>query len=508
MRYALKIEPGLTIRSSTSALTFLVNNSVDFGNSTVENPTEISVFSLDANGAPNYFLAKKTVPAIGAQRFVTSVSVGSAEKFFKTQLIGADIIGIESVVDSNGNLWYEVPYLAQDTIFEQVENTSFNDPDAAVYSQETPYLLKLKKVPRRFVTRVNQLGIELQFGAGVSSSPDEELIALPENISLTLPTGKLNIDASIDPQAPVFTGTYGLSPSNTTLTITYLIGAGVAANVPSNALTTIENIVTNGDSLPDNIPNLRNTIISSLAVNNPTAAVGGRGPETIEELRQNTLAQFTSQNRAVTREDYIVRAYAMPNIYGSIAKVYIAPDEQGNLGTSEVNDFLANPLALNMYVLSYNSDKQLTIANRAIKENLKTYMSQYKMLTDSINIRDGYVINIGVDVDIIPLPNFNVSDVLISCIESLQDFFNIDRWQINEPLVSSDLFNLVLQVRGVQTVTNIAVKNLNDSTQGYSDVYYDIKSATVNGIIYPSLDPSIFEVKYPNNDIKVRAASY
>lgn len=508
LNYAIKIESGMRARSAAGGIEFIAQNSIDFTVNNVFDPTTISVYSIDANGAPNYFLAKKTVQAISATPQTTTVTVTSPTKFFKTIVEDPSIIGIDSIVDSNDNIWYEVPYLAQDTIFEKVQNTSYNDPDAATSSQETPYLLKLKRVPRRFVTRTTPTGIEIQFGAGVSSSPDEELLATPENIGLSLPTGKDDIDASIDPAAPVFTTSYGISPSNTTLTITYLIGGGVSANVPSNTITEITSINTTSTNLPSTTTGLNATIINSVAINNPIAASGGRSAESVDEIRQRALAQLTSQNRAVTKEDYIIRAYAMPNVYGSVAKVYITPDEQNNIGTSEVGDVIANPLAMNMYMLGYNNSKNLTTVNRAVKENLKTYLSQYRMLTDSINFRNAYIINIGIDFEVVPLPQFNANEVILGCIEALKHMFEIDRWQINQPIIFSDLFNTLLGVRGVQTVTTIKIKNLNDEVAGYSNVSYAINEATRNGIVYPSLDPAIFEVKYPNNDIKGRIATF
>jgi hypothetical protein len=130
------------------------------------------------------------------------------------------------------------------------------------------------------------------------------------------------------------------------------------------------------------------------------------------------------------------------------------------------------------------------------------------MLTDSINFRNAYIINIGVDFEVVPLPQFNANEVILGCIEALKYMFEIDRWQINQPIIFSDLFNTLLGVRGVQTVTGIKIKNLNDELAGYSNVSYAINEATRNGIVYPSLDPAIFEVKYPNNDIKGRIATF
>lgn len=509
--YALKIERGFEARSTgTNVVTFTVQKEIDFGIDSAQDPIEYSVYSIDnITGDPTYYLAKKQTRAVSARLLTTTVEIGSRERFTKILLANSDaapIIAVESVIDGDGNTWYEVPYLAQDTIFEQVENRTAVDPNAAIYSTETPYLLRYKKVPRRFITRVSEDGLEIQFGAGISTSPDEELLATPEQIGLSLPTGKEDTDASIDPNNPLLTAAYGLAPSNTTLTINYYVGGGVNANVPSNTITEISAISTTNTTLPTNTPALNNTIIQSVVVNNPSAATGGRNEETIEEIRQNTLAQFASQNRAVTREDYIVRCYSMPSIYGSCAKAFITPDEQNNLATSDVGDKVSNPLALNLYTLGYDNNKNCIPLNAAIKSNLKNYLDKYRMLTDSINIRDAFVINIKVLFDIVPLPNYNSNDVLIRCIAKLKDFFQIDRWQINQPIIHSEVLMAILEVKGVQTASNIRILNVH--SEGYSDVVYDTIRATSNGITYPSYDPAIFEIKYPDVDIEGKIISY
>ena len=521
-RYALRINPGMRVQSKvdvnvptlleTRPIDFYVQDIVDFAINTADDPVEYSVYTIDANGNPEYFLAKKRVKAVSAAPYESTAAITTPTKFLKLKIpfetTPPDFIGIDSIVDSDGNTWYEVPYLAQDTIFEQITNTAFNDPDAAVYSDEIPYLLKLKKVPRRFVTRILDDGVEIQFGAGVSTSEDEELLPTPDNIGVNLPTGKIDIDVSMDPNSPGITKAYGIAPSNTTLTITYLRGGGIQSNVASNTITIISGVDTNTLNFPTNTPALNTAILNSIAVNNPQPAVGGRVEETLDEIRQNALKQLSSQNRAVTREDYLLRALAMPPQFGSVSKAFITPDEQNNIGTSELNDTVANPLALNLYILGYDQNKNITTVNRAIKENLKTYISHYRMLTDSINIRDAYIVNIQVNFDIIPLRDRNANEVLLTCVNAMRDYFNIDKWQINQPIVLSDIYNMLLMQPGVQTVTKVDISNLNDSSLGYSNIFYGIQQATRNGIIYPSLDPMIFEVKYPDNDIKGRIATY
>ena len=510
-RYGLKIEPGMEV-GNNAGVTFTIQDTIDFKIDNVFSPIEYSVYSIDnATNDPIYYLAKKTAKAISARLLTQDFTIGARERFTKIFLptnATQPLIGILDIVDSDGNTWYEVPYLAQDTIFQQVQNTAFNDPDAAVYGSETPYLLRLQKVPRRFITRTLEDGLEIQFGAGISNTPDEELLATPDQIGIANAIGKADTDASLDPSNPLLTSTYGIAPSNTTLTVRYYVGGGVSSNVPSNTLTTLVTIDTVNTTFPTSTATLNNTIRQSVVVNNPIAAVGGRNEETIEEIRQNALAQFTSQNRAVTREDYIMRCYSMPSIFGSVAKAFIAPDEQNNIATAETNDVVSNPLALNLYVLGYNNNKQCTTINQAVKTNLVTYLDQYRMLTDSINIRDAFIINIGAKFDLLPSPGYNSNEVLARCIQRLKDYFNIDRWQISQPIVHSEILMALLEVKGVQTVSNLIIYNLNSAADGYSDVLYDIPGATKNGIIYPSLDPSIFEVKYPDRDIEGRITNF
>ena len=528
MRYALYIQPGLQAQAQLSTLIentfegdsnsndvidFYVAEPIDFSINTADDSIDFTVYSIDANGNPEYFLAKKQVKAVSALPSQQTEVVVGVEKFYKFKIPfnnnnTPNYIGIQSIIDADGNEWTEVPYLAQDTKFEAIANTQMNDPDSSVYSDEIPYLLKLKKVPRRFVTRVLDDGIEVQFGSGISNSADEELLATPENIGLNLPTGKIDIDQSIDPNAPGNTKSYGIAPSNTTLTITYLVGGGTSANVESNAISSLTAVDTNTLSFPSSTPKLNSTILNSLAVNNPTAANGGRAQETLQEIRQNAIGQLSSQNRAVTREDYLIRALSMPPKFGSITKVFIVPDEQNNLLTSEPNDTISNPLAMNMYVLGYDANKQLTQANTAIKENLKTYISHYRMLTDSINIRDAFIVDIQVNFDIIPYGDQNANEVLLRCVTAVKEFFSTDKWQINQPIVHSDITSVLLATRGVQTISKLIITNLNDSSLGYSDIFYDIKQGTQNGITYPSLDPMIFQVRFPDNDIKGRIATY
>ena len=177
---------------------------------------------------------------------------------------------------------------------------------------------------------------------------------------------------------------------------------------------------------------------------------------------------------------------------------------------------IPNPLALNMYVLGYDGKKKLTNLNQAVKENLRTYLGQYRMVTDAINIKNAYIINIGVKFSIMTRPNYNKSEVILRAIEVVKTFFDIERWQVNQPIILSDLVYKLSLVDGVSAVVPpvednkqslpLLITNKYKAANGYSGNLYDIDAATKNGIIYPSLDPSIFELKYPGTDIEGRVA--
>ena len=219
------------------------------------------------------------------------------------------------------------------------------------------------------------------------------------------------------------------------------------------------------------------------------------------------MAAFSAQKRTVTKEDYLIRTLSMDPKFGRVAKAYITQDDQISPLTTEPNR-IPNPLALNLYTLGYDKNKQLTTLNTATKTNLSTYLEQYRMLTDSINIKDAFVINFTVDFEIVTFKSYNNEEVILNCINELKSFFNIDKWQINQPIIISEVYNLLGNVLGVQSVESVSFKNVSGTNVGYSQYKYDFTQATRGGVIYPSLDPSIFEVKYLNKDIRGRVTTY
>jgi hypothetical protein len=488
--YALYISPNTTISSRSSNTQFIIEDSIDFTTSSSLDPTTISVAQV-SGGVPIYYLLKKTRKSTSGTINTIQFSFGAPSEFPTVNLNGDNIAGIIDIVDSDGNKWYEVDYLAQELVFDDIKNTNINDPNNFENSGNTPYILKTKQVQRRFATRfINPTTLQLQFGSGNPLNNDEDIIPNPTNVGLGLPFEKNKLTTAYSPTNFIFSNTYGISPSNTTLTVRYLSGGGVESNVPSNDLTQVN---TSGVRfLKNNLPpSTAQYIFDSLATNNENPASGGQDGDTIEEIRQNTISNFSSQLRNVTSNDYLIRALSMPPKYGVISKAHVQKPKADEGNTT-----------LDLYVLSYNSNGNLSTTSSALKQNLKTYINQYRMIGDTISIKDAFVINIGCEFEIITLPNYNSSEVLFRCISSLQDYFNINKWQINQPIMLKDIGVLLDNVEGVQTVNKVDITNKAGSLSGYSQYAYDIKGATQKNTIYPSIDPSIFELKYPNTDIK------
>ena len=492
--FAVTVSENATLQSTTTpSVQFLINNKINFNFSSSYDPTEVSVYATAGNTITEFLLQKK-VKATSAEIRTTTVTVTAPERFKTVIIQDSNILGILDIVDNNGsgNSWYEVPYLGQDTVFLEQSNTGGSD------SNLVPYVIQLQKVPRRFVTRFTSTGdLQVQFGAGTSGQSDSVITPDPTNVGLgDQIIGVSRIDKAYDPSNFMFTGTYGLAPANTVLRIRYLIGGGVEANVPSDTVTTILNAqrtaVTAGYE-------------NTLQFTNPEAAVGGKDGDNSDELRENSLRAYSEQLRAVTTEDYVIRTLSLPAKFGSVAKAYVVQDQLSSTKSVTDNIVDGNPLSLSLFVLAYDNNKKLTTASSTLRSNLSTYLSQYKLITDAVNIKDAFIVNIGVRYEIVVLPNFTGRDVLLSCTQALQDYFRIEKWSINQPINISSLYTLLDRVKGVQTVQNIEIDNKVGGN--YSQYGYDVKGATKNNIVYPSYDPCIFEIKFPDTDIVGRVTS-
>ena len=306
--------------------------------------------------------------------------MGAFQQFPTIEINANNIGGIIDIFDSDGNQYYEVDYLGQDLVYDSIKNTNTNDPNN-YQNGDAPYILRTKSTNKRFTTRLlNETTLQIQFGSGNALQIDEQITPNPDNVGLGLPFGQSKLTTAYSPTNFVFTNTYGTAPSNTTLTVRYLTGGGTNANVEANSITTLNT----SNSIFKN-SNLSNTTIAqyifdSLAVNNPTAASGGGDGDTIEEIRQNSLANYNTQQRNVTADDYLIRALSMPSKFGDLAKAYTTKPSTKDPDT-----------ILDLYVLAYNPNNNLVVPSSTIKNNLQTYLNQSRMIGDTVNISTCFI---------------------------------------------------------------------------------------------------------------------
>jgi hypothetical protein len=490
LNYALVIPENTQLASVSTGIKFLTLDKVDFSNT---GSVEISLY--DANN----YLFKASTRAISAEILDTTFTFGIPQKFTSVEINEPNFLQILQVTGSDSSVWYEVPYLAQSNVINKTTNTGAN-------VDKVPYMLSLLETPNRYVSRIKTDDIvELQFGSGMYvNTPDDVIIPNPDTIQLGLvPSADTSDLVNNYNQAAVFyTKQYGTVPTNINLYVQYTVGGGVEANLPAGDITQI--LSTAGITAV----NPSNTAVSllTLVATNPVPSTGGRGGDTVEEIRLNTLNAFSAQLRAVTKDDYMTRALSMPSEFGTIAKVYV--EQASALSVQTGNDPLIdnNPLAISMYVLAYNDAKQLEIPTTELKTNLKEYLEPFRMVTDAITIKNGFYINIGINFDITVIPGLSNKQVLTDCILALQNYFDIDKWQINQPVIISNVLSTLLSVTGVQSV--VKIEFVNKSGGNYSPYSYDVQGAIRNNILYPSLDPSIFEIRFPDLDIQGRVVTF
>lgn len=509
-RFLLKLGTNVLVSSTEyPGITFRTISETNFGDPL---DREITVYGVNQYSQPLTYLVRKRVKVVSGTIKTYTATFGTPQKFSTVTLPDDDVLEIISVEDSNGFEWSEVDYLAQDLVITEKENTN-----PAISGQSVPpmYTMRVRRTPRRFITRYTEdFKLQLHFGSGVVDDDDSSVNLSPTKIASDEYQSSL-ASTSLDPSDFLSSRSYGLAPSNIELTIRYAIGGGFNSNVPSNSINKVNTytILNERTAFTSNENVLFDEVVGSIAANNPESAIGGKDRDSVEEIRQNALAFFNSQNRLVNSKDYAVRVYAMPAKFGSVGKAFVAQDAQINgvlTATSTGNPsggvYVENNIGkntVNMYVLGYDRNKKLTTLNTQIKSNLRVYLDQYRMLTDEIRILDAFVVNVGVTFKIVVFKSYNMNEVLARCIDTVKNFFDVDKWQINQPIVIADLTNEIASVDGVQSVTEVKVVNKYRHKDGgdYNDFIYDIDAATSNGIIYPSLDPCIFEIKYPDNDI-------
>lgn len=464
--------------SSTSGNTFLLDEEVRF-----DDPSnEIVVARTNTTtGLPTHYAVRSYGRIVSGIFQVESVTVGSFERFKKIRLDSNNVSEVESVIDSEGNEYFEVEHLSQNTVYKEIVNKG--DNKATVPSLLRPFI-----VPRRFVVERDASGTYLQFGYGGPSEVRTPSVAEPKNVVLQLNGRDYITDNSFDPYRLLNTDKFGVAPANTTLTIRYRTNTSANVNASAGSVTKVVRPIV---EFP-NRSNLDNTkvadIVASLESYNDDPITGDTSLPSSDEVRRRTIDFFATQNRAVTQLDYEALVYAMPERYGSVKRCKIVRDQ----------DSLRRNL--NLYLISEDSRGKLAATNTTIKENVKIWLNRSKMISDTIDILDAKIVNIGIEFNVIVDEESNKFQVLSDCSRAIRDLLSVTPY-IGEPLYLTDIYSALNKVSGV--IDTKFVKVSRKTGTNYSTTMFDIDEATsVDGRYISVPQNVILELKYPDTDIK------
>ena len=476
--YIPTLKRGSTFRSA-SGVSFILLEDVDFSDPKNEY-VEAQYDSTDGSTTYYAIRAYGQVSSGKLQSIEVNLSNASFEKFRKLKIGGSDITEIVSVVDSEGNKYYEVDYLSQETVMIETTNpTALSD---GVRSIMKPFV-----TARRFVLEQDNTGTYLQFGFG-SGTDDDSGLADPSAVALNLHARDAITANSIDPSRLLGTDKLGISPSGTTLKIVYRVNDSTNVNVGAGQLTQI----TSPDLKFNDPTSLDSTVLSfirgSLEVTNEEPIVGQTVEILSDELKVRAKNYYATQSRAVTKQDYEAIAYNMPNKFGSIKRINV------------INDPSSTNRKLATYVISENENNHLEQTNSRIKENLKTWLTQYKSINDRMEIFDAKIINFGIKFDISVDSRYNKDEVVFNAISKLKTEHSTKKY-IGEPIYLTEIYNSLVKTTGVVHVNTLDIYN--NFGGNYSSIQFDFdKVRSKDGTFFKAPKNVIFELKYPEQDIK------
>ena len=474
--YAPVLKQGSTFASKDGTLFTLVE-SVDFENSS----GDILVATSNENGtSPTKFALKAKGMVVSGELFAQEFTIGEYKKFLKLEIFDRYLTEVISVMDSNGNNYYEVDYLSQDVVYVPILNTQANKEFAK-------NILKPIAVPRRFVTEHNPLSTTLQFGFGTENN---EVKALdPTSVILDVFGKDYITDKSFDPTVLTKTTKLGITPSDTAVTVIYRRNTKNDVNVPVDSLTSNVNAsfkFINETSLDTS---KMAEILNNLELTNEQVITGDETEMSIEELKLRAQGAYGAQNRAVTKDDYISLCYNMPANFGQIKKADLTRDETSFNGKN-----------LNLFVISTDTSGFLVPTNQIIKENLKTWINGYKMIGDTIDILDARIINLQIKFSVVGFANVNNYEIIDTCLTTLANYYNDAYYDIGEPFRISDTYKILNSVPSVVDTKFVEVtQKLGTAYSSYSVSYEDMISNDSRYLVPPP--HTLFEIKFPLSDI-------
>ena len=424
---------------------------------------------------------------ISGELTTQTISVGEYERFPRFLLSGDNIVEVISVFDSQGNQFYEVDYLTQDTVYIPVRNNSIN-LSSQVLETEPVYLLESIPVPRRYTSENINGEYFIQFGYGSEGNLTNEAISDPSKVALDLHGRDHISDRSFDPTKLIESDKLGVAPTNTILTVVYRINGPNNVNISAKSLSRSSEEVFDFNEIEALSSVKIRSVISSLEFENENPIVGSSRQDSAEEIKYKAYGMFSSQNRAVTQQDYISLIYNMPPKFGSVKRAAIVQDK---------NSFKRN---LNIYVVSEDQFGNLAFSNDAMKNNLKVWLSDNKMINDTLDILDAKIVNFGLEFTIIADDNYNAYNILTQATNSLKFYFLRAKMNIGEPIRYGDILRVLKNVDGLLDVIDLQIVRKTGSS--YSTSIFNIdQMTTADGRMVTSPSDVIFEIKFPDTDI-------
>jgi len=476
-RYIPILKRGSKFTANSGAIYTLVEN-VDFRNPA----NEIVVAEVNSsNGLPTKYAVRGFGTVISGDTKVETHDIESFQRFLRVDMEDSNITEILAVVDSLGHVYHEVDYLTQNIVYVGATNKGGD-------KYQVPQIMKPMPVPRRFIVEQNRGRVSLQFGFGSDNNLSTEVISDPSRVILETHGKNYITDKSFDPTNMIKTDKLGVAPSNTTLTITYRKNAPANVNA---AVNTVSNVVFSDFSIenPGDLDSGEMSAVkSSLECINELPIIGGVSTPSSEELKYRAYGSYSSQNRAVTREDYVSLVYNMPPRFGAIKRANVARDTDSNKRN------------LNIYLLSEDENGFLIESNSTLKNNVKTWLAAYKMVNDTIDILDGRVVNIGITFQAVSEININKYEVLENAKSELVRYFATTKYDMGEPFRIGDVFRALKGVTGILDVTNVTIGRKVGNL--YSDYHFDLDSnITIDNRLILIPEFAAFEIRYPSSDI-------
>jgi len=476
LAYAPTLRAGSTFGSSGGG-TYMLIEDVNFAVPT----NQVVVAEADSStGGPTSYVIRALGRASSGHGEVQESTVGEFQRFLRVPLNNTNVTDIISVTDTEGHEYVQVDNLSQNIIYKAVRNSDANRSTVS-------NILKAIPVARRFVMEQTSIESYLQFGYGSDSELLSNSVLDPTSLMLDLNGRDYITDLDFDPTKLISTDKFGIAPSNTVLQISYRVNSGVDVNAAIDTITAVQDPQFKFENQGNLLTVLQNGVQASLEVTNEQAFVGSIDLPTSQEVKERVRGYFSTQNRAVTIQDYQSLVYGMPNSFGAVHRAQIIRD---------FDEFKRN---LNLYVISTDTSGKLVNSNTTLKNNVANWISQYKMVNDTIDILDAEIVNFGILYQITLEPNANRYSVIGRANGRLTNFYRENLFDIGEPILLSDVFRELSRVKGVLDVYDVQIV----PKQGgrYSESNFDFQSAlSADGRMISAKPTTIFELKFPSSD--------